>query len=549
KTDLVNVFSQSAEPMVKPIVAALGSVDTFIKHEQPAFQGLFAAAAPAIDLITKGIEGLVADLLPALTKDAQAFTDALHDPGVQSSLKAAGDGFARIFEVIGDNPQVVAAGFHVIDGALEIVEGTIRGLIGITAPFIDMMKEIANFNLLGSSGGNKKNPLEEQAKQPVGFNTGASTAQQKLAIMNVTKAFDEGQISVKEYQRLLQDLGVTASGLGGPMNSLGTAIVSAAKQAQAAAPDYAALSQTLGATTVTADTLAGQLTDKVVGGMLAVDNANNNFNKSLITVGDTIVAIGGHLTDHVRSLKKTETGQQQETDAVLAAIQANLQVYDSQIAVGISADDAAKAYAKNSAQLDAQVRAAGKVPPAVQKLIDKYSKVPSKVNTIIAMQGLTTAINNLDDTLKLLNGIDGFHADATVTTHYKTIGRPPTQARPSRWGNVYEPAADGVLSTAGLYSPVSPGRFMFAEPSTHGEAFIPKNGDYGRSMSIISAAAGWYDAHVVPNHGVGGGVGGTTQLVVYGGDEAGKALVKVLRFEIYQGGGDPLVVLRPRGGM
>ncbi len=33
---------------------------------------------------------------------------------------------------------------------------------------------------------------------------------------------------------------------------------------------------------------------------------------------------------------------------------------------------------------------------------------------------------------------------------------------------------------------------------------MPKNGDYGRSMSILSEAAGWYGASVTP--GGGGGV-------------------------------------------
>lgn len=511
KTDLVNVFTSAAQPMVKPIVDALGSVDKFIKSEQPAFTSLFSAAAPAIGLITKGLEGLVSELLPALTKDAQAFTDSLQNPGVQKSLKAAGDGLVRIFAVIGENPKVVAAGFHVIDGAIELVAGTIRGLVAIVGPLIDGLNEIANFQPFGSSGTGGKNPqkdLEELAKQPVGFNTGAAAAQRTLAIQGITKAFDEGKISVKEYNGLLQDLGVTANGVGTQMTALISNIASAAKAAVAAAPNYAELSQTLGATTVTASTLAGQLTDKVMGAMLAVDNANNNFNKSLITVGDTIVALGGNLTQHVKALKKTETGQQQETDAVLAAITANLQVYDAQIAAGVGADDAAKAYAGNARQLDAQVRSAGKVPKAVQALIDKYSKVPTKVNTIIAMQGLTTAINNLDETLRLINGLSGRTANIYVTTHYKTLGRPPGQARPSRWGNVFEGGyqhADIGLTSAGIYAP--PTKYAFAEPATGGEAFIPRLGDYGRSMSIIQAAAGWYNAHVVPNNSVGAGGG------------------------------------------
>jgi hypothetical protein len=61
------------------------------------------------------------------------------------------------------------------------------------------------------------------------------------------------------------------------------------------------------------------------------------------------------------------------------------------------------------------------------------------------------------------------------------------------------------LREAEIASPGSVARYSWAEPATGGEAFVPKNGEYGRSMSIISTAAGWYGASVVPG-GMRGGV-------------------------------------------
>lgn len=78
-----------------------------------------------------------------------------------------------------------------------------------------------------------------------------------------------------------------------------------------------------------------------------------------------------------------------------------------------------------------------------------------------------------------------------------------------RWGGITEHARNGLLRDAAVYSPVAAGaRYAFAEPATGGEAFVPRHGDYGRSMSILSEAARWYGASVVPQgRGTAGGDG------------------------------------------
>ncbi|KPC64435.1 hypothetical protein, partial [Streptomyces chattanoogensis] len=57
----------------------------------------------------------------------------------------------------------------------------------------------------------------------------------------------------------------------------------------------------------------------------------------------------------------------------------------------------------------------------------------------------------------------------------------------NRWGNVYH-AEDGLLRQANAWGP---GDTMYAwrEPATGGEAFVPKNGDAGRSLGILDTAA------------------------------------------------------------
>src|SRR5882672_1242188 len=519
KTDIENVFKESAAPLVQPILSSLGQIDQWVKSEKPAFTNLFASVAPSVGLIAKNIETLIGDLVPALTKVGRTFTTVFKSDEVQQSLGQVSAAFANIFTTIGNNPKEVADGILFLNGVLKGTFGLLSDIFNIVGPLVADLRQLRS--------------VSDEYGKTIDANTAKQAAHDKAI----------GDTGVHYYRLSTATADATAAN-----QAYAAAQAAAASAAIAAGPDFVALAKTLQGTTVTASTLAGQLTDKVVGGMLAADNANNNFNKSLVTVGDTIVALGGNLTQHVKALKKTETGQQQETDAVLAAIQANLQVYDSQIAVGISASDAARAYDKNAASLEAQVKSAGKVPQAVQKLIDKYAKVPDSVNTAITIKGLTEAINNLDDTLRLINHLDGRHATVTVTTVFRTKGHPPSgplARNISATGGVYEHAADGVLSGATTYSAVNPGRYMIAEPSTGGEAFIPKYGDWGRGMSILSAAAGWYGASVVSGFGSSYGGGGAV-VNIWASDPQAKALLAGMRFVVQQNGGNPVQVLTPR---
>jgi hypothetical protein len=106
------------------------------------------------------------------------------------------------------------------------------------------------------------------------------------------------------------------------------------------------------------------------------------------------------------------------------------------------------------------------------------------------------------------------------------------QALRERWGGAYEHAAVGKLRDAHVAAPAGPARYAYAEPQTGGEAFVPKRGNYGRSMEILSAAAGWYNADVVPRGGYYGSgqasAGGTFDLNVTVQNPEGRVLHKEL---------------------
>jgi hypothetical protein len=104
---------------------------------------------------------------------------------------------------------------------------------------------------------------------------------------------------------------------------------------------------------------------------------------------------------------------------------------------------------------------------------------------------------------------------------------------------VYTHAADGALRQAQMFSAVAgPGaRYGYAEGGTGGEGFVPKNGDYGRSIGILSTMAGWYGQHLVP----------AWQGRTAGGD--GAAMVVNNNMSVYAQSADPAVLDQYQRGL
>lgn len=135
--------------------------------------------------------------------------------------------------------------------------------------------------------------------------------------------------------------------------------------------------------------------------------------------------------------------------------------------------------------------AAGLTKKAAAELADQWLKIPTAVSTQVNTPGMNTVLHNMQVLKDFLDHLP-WHKDVTIG--FKSAER----AAGNRWGGMYEHAAVGTLREAGTYSASNPGRYMIAEPETGGEAFIPRKGNYGRSMSILNGAAGWYGAQVVP---------------------------------------------------
>src|SRR5690606_27872808 len=87
------------------------------------------------------------------------------------------------------------------------------------------------------------------------------------------------------------------------------------------------------------------------------------------------------------------------------------------------------------------------------------------------------------------------------------------------------------------------GMVMWDEPATGGEAYIPKNGDPRRSLSIMAEAAGWYDLEVVPRGSFRGRTAAPSSYYSPGtiGSVSGSNYAPNLSFTIGTGADDAMV--------
>lgn len=137
----------------------------------------------------------------------------------------------------------------------------------------------------------------------------------------------------------------------------------------------------------------------------------------------------------------------------------------------------------------------------LQALITKLAELPEFKAVLIEIQDKKAQDALRDLTLKVL-ALKDKTIRISAQVYWTSSGDlkvPGGTILKNDRGGVYEHAAVGTLRDAAVYSSVSSGaRYAFAEPSTGGEAFVPKRGDYGRSMSILDRAASWYGASVTP---------------------------------------------------
>jgi hypothetical protein len=459
-------LSVQASVLVDPLVRALGTLKTAMLADViPTFGAGLDRLSPSIDHLSLGVAGFAHNIGPGLL-------DALG--GSEKVLSELGDDLPRLGSGFGYALRELSKGADGAKDALGDVVTVIDGVTRATGFAIGKLSQLyaLSHDIPGLGG----------------------------AIQSLTALSQQGELH-KSFQYLNTDAGITAQSLDG----LSAAAARAGLGAKLSAADYGILTGALAQTKLTTDQFAGSLVDQALSATLGLDQATLGLAQAQSQLGDVLV--------HNHSLQDISTAKGQELrQAVLSVVAANKQEYDTTLAVTGSATDAAAAWDRGTASLEAQLRKAHLTQGEIDALIGKYRAVPDRVDTNIATNGLTAAINGLADLLRQINNIPSYKT-ITVNTNYTRSGeynqQVPLAARAQARGGIVSYARGGVedykmslrtdyTARSGLLKPSDPGTILAGEPSTGGEAFIPRKGiSDARGLALADTAAGWHGGRVV----------------------------------------------------
>lgn len=291
---------------------------------------------------------------------------------------------------------------------------------------------------------------------------------------------------------------------------------------------------------------------KLVDVIDALSGANEDYGKANLDAEQALADLNKQLKDNDKNQVKGRKSLSQTTQAgrdnlklIYSSIDAdkkqfqtmyakNLQTMDSKTALE-KATDQYNTYIKklrdtfvqegfNADQVDALIKLYATIPPVettefktpdlvtanntasgYKRLMDQMDG--RKVTTYFDTEGLLKANDTATGYKRLMDGMDNRTIETHFLSQFETKGTPPkSYYHGNRWGGVYQHAAEGVLRGAQITSAVSgPGaRYAFSEGGTRREGFVPENGDYDRSMGILSTMAGWYGARIVAGGTRGG---------------------------------------------
>jgi ribosome-associated translation inhibitor RaiA len=455
----LGIAGQIGNPAVKAAFSSLGkSLGTELTYASSSFAvplvntaHIFQSAmSVALQKLRLDLDGLAPHLEPLARAIAALFTHI--GPGLSEAFKAAGpilDRFAKELPGLGDSLSrffaLMADGSKGAGDGLSLLFLTIETLIVGIGGLIDGLSHLYHWFLA------------------------------------------PGRAILGWYDELTGKTAGVAHSLGsvaGGTDDLGNAAASAA-------PSLEELNSLLGKTAVTADTLAAKMTQKLFDSMMSIDQANLSVAESLTRVDEALKSNGRQLDIHNKK-------GQANREAILSAVTANMQLYQAQISAGVSAKDAAAAYDQNTAALERQLRKAGLTQKQIDGLIGKYKAVPDKVNTAIAINGLTDAINGLADLIRMLNGIPKLKT-TIVRTVFTSSGNLASGQSRLGGGNQGQYGAIRMAEGGALVGPSNPGTFLFGEPQTGGEAFIPLRGiPQSRAMGLAQVVGDHYGFGVSP---------------------------------------------------
>lgn len=292
----------------------------------------------------------------------------------------------------------------------------------------------------------------------------------------ISRSFDGGGASVSGMARSLVALGGALS--DADFSKLSSQISQASGQ----------MADLAGQTS----TLAAAMSQRLFSSVFTADEAVIGWHRSLLNLHDTLAANGDAIDKHTHLISLNTKAGLDNREALLQAMQANMAIYQSQVAVGVSSADAAKQYDANTRAVYAMGHQMHLTDDQIHDVIGSLQGIPAKTELVIATEGLTQAINDLGDLIRLINGLHGKTIDiVTRNIMINQINAPGSFGNPNYMGSIRR-AAFGMI-----VGPSNPGT-LIGEPQTGGEALIPLKGiSQSRAAALGRIAMAGYGLDVV----------------------------------------------------
>lgn len=405
---IMDQLADAATVFVEPLIQASYRFGDAFSQIMPSIRNDFASLLPYVEQLADGAAGFVSAIMPGvdslvgaagpmlgvLAEELPKLGDAIGD--FFSEIAAGGPGATQFLRDFFTWTEYSVRALGLLIGSLEKAYAAIRGIAAIMTG--DLQGGILLWDQFGDHSKKSFQPL------------------------------DKGADDLHKVSQAAKD-----AGLG----------------AKLSADDFQGLSSKINQTAMTADVLAGQMTDKVMNAMLDGDRSVLGFEEAMTRMTEGVKSNGTALDIH------TEKGQANR-QAILGMVQANLAQYDSNIRSGMGAEQATEAYQANTSALEHQMRQAGFTQQQIDGLIGKYRDVPHNVDTDIAMHGLEYALNGLEDAIRLANHLDGRVARLTVEEIHRTVytgdsGPPSSYFRGLASGGRIGSAANGGPRSMGPY--------------------------------------------------------------------------------------------------
>lgn len=411
-----------------------------------AAAGRLSAALTAVSLVSA-----------ALATDTQPQIDSLSDSLAEYGKSGAVAGVAT--RLLGDNAEHLGYYLNAVANSGWWADTT-RGIAGFTEGITGL-------------GGVMDESLQHAKERLDAVDAALAQMVQSGNADQAKAAFDRLAAVAAENDVSLHELTVALPNYASALEQAATGTVSYSSSAQKAA--------------ARTDSLAGSL-------------------QAAIDKGRSLKDVFDQLNGATLGWREAERGAESAVDDLVQALKdsnGSLNVHHEKGRAAAAAVDALAEAAAAAAQ--AKYDETGSVK-AANKVYDAYIEQLRKTllragHTKKEVDGLIKAIASMPKT-KTVNIKVNATVDVTGQAHLNRVIKEMQRFGEMRWGGI-RAARDGLLN-AGIYDggPL----YMFAEPETGGEAFIPRRGDRGRSMGILSEAASWYGAQVVPYRGgMGGG--------------------------------------------